>query len=138
MDFNKLCCCLNPRTGIILVAIFQIVFGLIPLIYLVTWNTVLLAILCMASSKFLFYGIFSNSLTPIRISLSLSVVAVAFYVIGVVISIVVIAGLDKNGPNFIEIAMRDIIYGIGMLILAVLNSYFSVCIYAFMTLLKSL
>ena len=54
------------------------------------------------------------------------------------ISIVVIAGLDENGPNFIEIAMKDIIYGIGMLILAVLNSYFSVCIYAFMTLLKYL
>ena len=136
MDFNKLLCCQNPKTGLILVAIFQIAFGLIPVIYLVTWNTVVIAIVCMASSKFLFYGIFSSNLTPIRISLYLSVVGVAFYVIGVVTSIVVIAGLDKNGPNFVEIAKRDIIYGIGMLILALLNAYFSICIYNFKNMLK--
>ena len=136
MDFNKLLCCQNPKTGLILVAIFQIVCGLIPVIYLVTWNTVFIAIVCLGSSKLLFYGILSNNLTPIRISLYLSVIGVAFYVVGVVTSIVVIAGLDTNGPNFVEIGKRDIIYGIGMLIFAMLNIYFSICIYTFKNMLK--
>ena len=124
------------RAGIVFMALFQIVVGLIPLIGLVTWNTVVIAIVCVASGKCLLYGVFTNHRTTIMMSLFLSIVAVVFYVVAVIISIVVIAGLDTNGPNFGEIASKDIAFGIGMLILAVINAYFCICIYRFKNTLK--
>ena len=135
-DLNQCCCCIDPRKGIVLIALFQIVVGLIPLIRLVTWNTVVIAIVCVASGKCLLYGSFTNHCTTILMSLFLSIVAVVFYVVAVIISIVVITGLDTNGPNFGEIASKDIAFGIGMMILAVTNAYFCICIYRFKNKLK--
>ena len=137
MVLNKCCCCLSLRTGAILIAIFQIVIGLIPLIGLVTWNTVVIAILCVASGKCLLYGTFTNHLPTIMMSLFTSMIVVVFYVVAVINSIIVISGLDTNGPNFAEIAAKDIAFGIGMMVLSVVNTYFCICIYSFKNELKA-
>ena len=131
MVLNKCCCCLNLRTGAILIAIFQIVTGLIPLIGLVTWNTVVVAIICVVSGKCLLYGTLTNHLATIMMSLILSMIAVVFYIVAVITSIVIICGLDSNGPNFVEIAAKDIAFGIGMMLLSVVNLYFCICIFSF-------
>ena len=121
----------------IFVAIFQIVVSFVTVVSLTTWNTVVLAILCMASGKCLLFGGIRNYPVTCIISLALTIGAVLFYIIAAIMSINIITNMDENNPNFWEIAAKDIAYGISMMVLAIGNTYFAVCIYSYVQERKS-
>ena len=134
---RKFCGCLDLRTGMIFVAIFQMVVSLVTVVSLTTWNTVVLAILCMASGKCLLFGGIRNYPVTCIISLALTVGAVLFYMIASIMSIKVITNMDENNPNFLEVAAKDIACGISMMVLAICNTYFAICIYFYVQERKS-
>ena len=137
MVLDKCCCCLDLRIGAILIAIFQIISSLVTCVSLVTWNTVVIAILCVASGKCLLFGVIRPHQTATMVSLVLSMAGVLFYVVAVIMSIIVITSIDPQNPNFYEIASKDIAYGVSMISFAILNSYFCFCIYSFLGELKA-
>ena len=133
MVLNKFCCCLDLNVGAILISVFQIVSGLLPLIKWTVWVNIVIAIVLVASGKCLLYGTIRRYPTTMFVSLFLSMVGIIFYIVAVIMAIIILKNLDINGPNFAEIAAEDIAYAILMILLACLNVYFCICIYSLHT-----
>ena len=104
MVLNKFCCCLDLHVGAILISVFQIVSGLLPLIKWTVWVNIVIAIVLVASGKCLLYGTIRRYPTTIFVSLFLSMVGIIFYIVAVIMAILILKNLDINGPNFAEIA----------------------------------
>ena len=112
MVLNKFCCCLDLHVGAILISVFQIVSGLLPLIKWTVWVNIVIAIVLVASGKCLLYGTIRRYPTTMFVSLFLSMVGIIFYIVAVIMAIIILKNLDINGPNFAEIAAEDIAYAI--------------------------
>ena len=128
---------MDLRVGVIIIAIFEIMSGYATLGAGVTWNTVIIAISFVVAGKFLLYGTITYSQTATIVNLVVSGIGIIFYAIASIISLIAVATIDPNNPNFYEVAAKDIGFGTLWLVLALLNLYFCLCVYSFLRGLKS-
>ena len=145
MGLNKCCCCVDLRTGAMIIAVLYIIggFGLLgkpP----ITWDTILTCITCVISGACLLFGAIKYNWTATLVNLVFSAVGIASWIIVTVMLLLVAFGLvsGQQMPNhqknaFWTGSISAFITGVLLIAVVFVKMYFWICVYSFYRNLKS-
>ena len=129
---SKCCCCVELRTGAIVIAVLQILGALGNLWSRIGWETLVYAAIGVACGLCLLFGAIKNNAIGTLINLILTALGVFWTIM--------IAGVffyfsanadDSNVATYLAIA------GVMAMIIGGLNMYFWICVFSFYKELKS-
>ena len=133
MVFNKCCCCVDLRSGCIIIGILQIFGGLGNFRFL-DWITIITGIVNIASGACLLFGSIKYNQIGILINLICTAVATVLgFVVAILFFIGASASINEESDDF----LIDIIVGGIFLAAVVVEIYLWLCIFSFYLKLKS-
>ena len=130
-EVKKCCCCVDLRTGAIVMAILEIIggFGLIG--KSTEWPDILNVVVAIGAGVCLLFGAIKYHQLATLVYLVLQMIAIVLIVVAIIVAIVAFAALSGAAVTLIVIPL--IIYGIFVSV----HIYFWVCVFSFYKGLKT-
>ncbi len=141
MGLNKCCCCVDLRTGVMIIAVLDIIGGFALLGKPpIDWDTIITCITVVIAGACLLFGAIKYNWTATLVNLVFSAIGIVFWIIIVVMLFVAVgvqsskqmAGHQKNA-----FWTASIITGVLLIAVVFVKIYFWVCVYSFYRNLKS-
>ena len=132
MVFNKCCCCVDLRSGCIIIGILQILGGLGNFRFL-DWITIITGIVNIGSGACLLFGTIKYNQVGILINLICTVIATVLgFVVAILFFIGASASINEDSDDF----LFGIIVGVIFLVVVAVQIYLWLCIFSFYMKLK--
>lgn len=129
---SKCCCCVELRTGAIVIAVLQILGALGNLSNGLSWETLIYAVIGVACGACLLFGAIKNNAVGTLINLILTAIGIVWTII-----IAAIFFYGSAVAYHSDQATAWAIAGVVSLICAGLNIYFWICVFSFHKEIKS-
>ena len=137
MVFNKCCCCIDLRTGCIIIGILQIIGGPGNLSQSVNWASIIGAIASVIAGACLLFGSIKYNPIGVLINLVSTAISSLFLLILAILVFVLLgysdAALRQVGLNKTTVAALGVAY----LLVFAFNIYIWLCVWSFYKKLKS-
>merc|ERR1712018_55064 len=133
MVFNNCCCCIELRTGCIIIGVLQILGGLGNFKPPLEWFTILLAIVSIISGCCLLFGSIKYNPIGILINLIFTAITSLFCLIVAIMIFYAVATYHTSREEFIGYMIAGGVY----LVALAINVYLWLCVFSFYKKLKS-
>ena len=130
-EVKKCCCCVDLRTGAIVMAILQLIGGAGMFGMGAEWQNILSALVGVGAGVCLLFGAIKYHQQATLVYLVLQMIAIVLIVVAIIVAIVAFAALSGAAVTLIVIPL--IIYGIFVSV----HIYFWVCVFSFYKGLKT-
>ena len=140
MALNKCCCCVDLRTGAMIIAVLEIIGGFALLGKSpIAWDTIVTCITFVISGACLLFGAIKYNWTATLVNMVFSAVGITLWII-VAVMFFVAAGVGSGQVSSQQknaYWTASIITGVILIAVVFVKIYFWVCVYSFYRNLKS-
>ena len=129
MAFNRFCCCLDLRSGAIIIAVLEIFGGTCTIATDTYWYSCVLTAASWVSGGLLLWGAIRYHRIATLLSLISLMITIVFYAITAILLCVHCSDVDKNGDPDCE--KEFITAGVFFFAGGFVNIYFWLCVFTF-------